>query len=92
MKYKTRKAVALEYGKNTAPRLTAKGDDAMAQAIIEEAMRLGIHVAEDSQLVALLGELELDQEIPEHLYEAVAVILSWVYWLNGMAPDNYHES
>ena len=56
MKYKTRKAVALEYGKNTAPRLTAKGDDAMAQAIIEEAMRLGIHVAEDSQLVALLGE------------------------------------
>ena len=45
MKYKTRKAVALEYGKNTAPRLTAKGDDAMAQAIIDEAMRLGIHVA-----------------------------------------------
>jgi len=34
----------------------------------------------------------LDQEIPEHLYEAVAVILSWVYWLNGMAPDTYNES
>jgi flagellar biosynthesis protein len=32
--------------------------------------------------------LELGQEIPEHLYTAVAVILSWVYWLKGMQPGD----
>ena len=92
MKYKNKKAVALEYGDHRAPRLTAKGDDAMAKAIVEEAIRLGVHVAEDAQLVALLSELELDQEIPEDLYTAVAVILSWVYWLKGMSPGGDHKS
>jgi len=49
-------------------------------------------VAEDAQLVALLSELELDQEIPEDLYTAVAVILSWVYWLKGMSPGGDRKS
>jgi flagellar biosynthesis protein len=59
----------------------------MAQAIINEAERQGIHIAEDPTLVALLSELELDQEIPENLYVAVSVILSWVYWLKGIRPN-----
>jgi flagellar biosynthesis protein len=87
MKRKSRKAVALEYGENPVPVLTAKGDGEVAQAIIEEAERLGIHVAEDANLVALLSELELDEEIPENLYVAVSVILSWVYWLKGISPN-----
>ncbi len=90
MKYKTDKAaVALEYGKNTAPTLTAKGRGKIAQAIITEAKKQGVHIAEDPRLVALLSELELDDEIPEELYVAVAVILSWVYWLQGMAPEDF---
>jgi flagellar biosynthesis protein len=47
-----------------------------------------VHIAEDPQLVALLSQLELNQEIPENLYVAVAVILSWVYWLKGMEPED----
>ena len=86
MNYKNRKAVALEYGENPAPILTAKGDGKMAQAIIEEAERQGVYIAEDASLVSLLSELELEQEIPESLYVSVAVILSWVYWLKGMTP------
>lgn len=86
MSYKNRKAVALEYGENAAPILTAKGDGKMAQAIIEEAERQGVYIAEDAGLVSLLSELELEQEIPESLYVSVAVILSWVYWLKGMTP------
>jgi len=35
----------------------------------------------------LLGTLELNTEIPENLYVAVAVILSWAYWLKGMEPE-----
>ena len=87
MKRKSRKAIALEYGENPVPVLTAKGDGEVAQAIIEEAERLGIHVAEDANLVALLSELELDEEIPENLYVTVSVILSWVYWLKGISPN-----
>ena len=86
MNDKNRKAVALEYGENLAPILIAKGDGKMAQAIIEEAERQGVYIAEDASLVSLLSELELEQQIPESLYVSVAVILSWVYWLKGMTP------
>jgi len=87
MNYKpSRKAIALEYGKNPVPVLTAKGEDEMAEAIIAEAKKQGIHITEDPQLVALLSTLDLNAEIPENLYVAVAVILSWAYWLKGMEP------
>ena len=88
MNYKPgRKAIALEYGKNPVPVLTAIGEDVMAEAIIAEAKKQGIHITEDPQLVALLSTLELNDEIPENLYVAVAVILSWAYWLKGMEPE-----
>ncbi|MFT5073850.1 MAG: flagellar biosynthesis protein [Parasphingorhabdus sp.] len=88
MSYKpVRKAIALEYGKNPVPVLTAKGEDVMAEAIIAEAKKQGIHITEDPQLVALLSTLDLNAEIPENLYVAVAVILSWAYWLKGMEPE-----
>ena len=88
MNYKPgRKAIALEYGKNPVPVLTAIGEDVMAEAIIAEAKKQGIHITEDPQLVALLSTLDLNAEIPENLYVAVAVILSWAYWLKGMEPE-----
>lgn len=90
MTYKfTRKAIALEYGTNPAPILTAKGEGDMAEAIIAEAKKQGVHIAEDPQLVALLSQLELEDQIPENLYVAVAVVLSWVYWLKGLEPEGY---
>jgi flagellar biosynthesis protein len=89
MKYKPDKAaVALEYGKQSAPTLTAKGQGDVAEAIIAEAQKQGVHIAEDPRLVALLSQLEIDDAIPEDLYVAVAVILSWVYWLQGMTPED----
>jgi flagellar biosynthesis protein len=81
-------AVALEYGQNPAPMVVAKGSEELAELIIEEAKRQGVYVAQDPQLLALLSQLELDQEIPESLYVAVAVILSWAYWLRGMEPGD----
>jgi flagellar biosynthesis protein len=45
-------------------------------------------VAEDPQLLALLSRLEVGEDIPPELYTAVAVILSWVYWLKGMKPGD----
>lgn len=89
---KRAKAVALEYGANPAPVVTARGEGDVAEQIIREATRQGIWVAENPQLLTLLSHVQLDQEIPPDLYKAVAVILSWVYWLKGMQPGDAKAS
>ena len=81
-------AVALEYGRNKAPVVSAKGDDALARRIVEEAKKQGVYVAEDPRLLAMLSRLDVGQEIPEDMFTAVAVILAWVYWLKGMKPGD----
>jgi flagellar biosynthesis protein len=87
-----REAVALEYGQQKAPVVVAKGSEELADLIIEEARRQGVYVAQDPHLLAMLAQLEIDQEIPEELYVAVAVILSWAYWLKGMEPGDERVS
>ena len=81
-------AVALEYGKNKAPVVTAKGEDELAHRIVADAKRQGVYVAEDPRLLAMLSRLDVGQEIPEDMFTAVAVILAWVYWLRGMQPGD----
>ena len=81
-------AVGLEYGRNKAPVLTAKGDDELARRIVAEAKKQGVYVAEDPRLLAMLSRLDVGQEIPEDMFTAVAVILAWVYWLKGMQPGD----
>jgi flagellar biosynthesis protein len=81
-------AVALEYGQNSAPVVVAKASDELAERLIAEAERQGVYVTRDPQLLALLSELEIDQEIPQRLYTAVAIILSWAYWLRGLQPGD----
>jgi len=36
----------------------------------------------------LLSKLDVGEEITQDMYTAVAVILSWVYWLKGMQPGD----
>jgi len=83
-----RQAITLAYGRNPVPVVTAKGEDELALQMLAEAQRQGVFVTEDPQLLALLSCLNVDQEIPPELYTAVAVILSWVYWLKGMLPGD----
>lgn len=83
-----KQAVALAYGSNPTPVVVAKGDGELADRILQEARENGVLIAEDAQLVQLLSKLEVDQEIPTELYTAVAVVLSWVYWLKGMRPGD----
>ena len=83
-----RKAIALAYGKHPVPVVTAKGEDDLARQMIEEAKKQGVFISEDPQLLALLSRLNVDEEIPRELSTAVAVILSWVYWLKDMRPGD----
>lgn len=80
-------AVSLEYaGAGTTPIVTAKGEGDFAREILEEARRQGIYIAEDPKLASALAALEADQPIPEELFTAVAIVLSWSYWLRGLEP------
>ena len=85
---RTREAVALAYGKLATPIVTAKGSDDVALAIIAEAKKQGVYIAQDAQLVSALSRLDLEQESPRDLYVAVAVVLSWAYWLKDMKPGD----
>lgn len=79
-----RKAVAVRYERGTdkAPRVVAKGDRLLADRIVEIARAHGIHVHEDPDLMAALATLDVDREIPESLYYAVAEVLAFVYHLD----------
>jgi len=38
-------------------------------------------------LVETLSYLKLEQEVPEEVYQSVATVLSWAYWLKGQVPQ-----
>ncbi len=79
-------AVALKYerGGAGAPIVTAKGADLMANQIRLIAAESGVPIKRDIPLARALYLLEIEDEIPEELYEAVATVLQWVY---GMAEE-----
>lgn len=81
MKDKRQKAVALKYklGEQRAPKVSAKGEAHMAERIIEVAKENGIPIKEDVLLVEMLSQLDVDDQIPENLYQAVADIFAFVY-------------
>lgn len=78
------KAVALSYDRDSeqAPRVSAKGAGYLAERIIEIAREHGVEIYEDPDLVEVLSKLDVDHEVPEMLYHAVAEVLAFVYRLN----------
>ena len=91
-----KKAVALKYDaeKAGAPKIVAKGAGHLADRIIEVAREHDIHLHEDPDLVTVLSKLEIQTEIPDQLYRAIAEILAFLYQLNKAAspgPENIHD-
>jgi flagellar biosynthesis protein len=82
---KRRRATALRYEGSGAPRVTASGQGYVADRIVEVARENGIPVREDPALADALGALELEAEIPEALYVAVAEAIAWAYSLDVKA-------
>jgi flagellar biosynthetic protein FlhB len=76
-------AVALVYERegSGAPRVVAKGERRVAQEIVRIARESGVPVVRNVPLAQALNRLELGEEIPEELYEAVAEVLHFVYRL-----------
>ena len=59
-----------------APAVEIKGDNAMAERIVQTARRFGVPVVEDPSLARSLRPLEPGQGIPARLFEAVAAVLN----------------
>lgn len=77
-------AVAMEYKqeKGTAPKVVAKGADRIAFKIRELGKEHDVPIVENPPLArALYDAVDLDEEIPEQHYKAVAEIISYVFSL-----------
>ena len=71
-------AVALRYRKGDAPRVVAKGRGEIGQAIIDTAREHGVPLKQNPALAEALSKVELDDQIPEALYRAVAEVLAFI--------------
>jgi flagellar biosynthesis protein len=76
-------AVALHYEKPGAPRVVAKGRGEVGQRIIELAQAHGVPIRENAGLAEALSQVELEDEIPEALYRAVAEVLVFILRVSG---------
>jgi flagellar biosynthetic protein FlhB len=67
-----------------APKVVAKGKNYLAARIRRIAVEHGVPIVENAPLAqALYKSVEVGQEIPRHLYRAVAEILAYIYRLMG---------
>jgi flagellar biosynthetic protein FlhB len=76
-------AVAIKYDRERggAPRVVAKGMRKNAETIKEIARQAGVPILRNVPLAQALHKLDLEEEIPEELYEAVAEVLNFVFEL-----------
>lgn len=81
-----RNAVALSYQTGASPKVVATGKGLIAERIIALAKENGVHVHESKELVALLMDVDLDQDIPPTLYRVVAELLAWLYKIEAAQP------
>ncbi len=80
-KKEQKKAVAIKYesGKDSAPKVIAKGKNLIAEKIERIAKEHNVYIKKDESLAEDLYRLKINEEIPEELYEAVAKILVFIY-------------
>ena len=79
-------AVALKYDADSgkAPIVVAKGEDFLAKKIKEIAKESNVEIVENKPLARMLyHNVELGEEIPPELYQAVAEVLAFVYGLKN---------
>lgn len=83
-------AVAIQYdeAKNAAPIVVAKGADYVAHKIKEVAKEHNVQIVENKVLArTLYYTVDLQEEIPEELYGAIAEILAFVYKLENRSQN-----
>ena len=71
-------AVGLNYqdGDDEAPTVSCKGERLVADDIVRIARRYGVSVVENPEVAEVLSQLEIEEQIPEDLFQPVAYILN----------------
>ncbi len=82
-------AVALEYDGDSTPTVCATGTGEVAKKIIQIAKENGVFIQQDNELVEILAQLDIDDNIPENLYRAVAEVIAFAYILSGKFPKSW---
>ena len=79
-----KKAIALQYDQDLAqaPVVTAKGQGYIADEILKRAKEANIPIQEDKSLVEILSQLNINDRIPEELYQAVAEVFAYIYQID----------
>ena len=86
MLLRTRRILPLKYDNTVsmAPVVVAKGADYLAFKIKDLAKENDIEIVEDKPLARMLyANVEVGNEIPPELYQAVAEVLAYVYKLKN---------
>jgi flagellar biosynthetic protein FlhB len=74
----------------TAPKVVAKGADLIAQKIKEVAKEHNVPIVEDKPLAqALYKAVDIGEEVPEQLFQAVAQVLAYIYRLRDQKTRTY---
>jgi len=76
-----KKAVAMKYKayEDNAPKIIAKGKGEIALKILEKAKKYDINIFENEELTNMLMNVEVNEEIPTELYQAVVEVFIWLH-------------
>ena len=86
-----RLAIALKWDGQGAPLVAAKGYGAVAEQIAALALTHDVPINCDPALAELLACVDVDAEIPEGLFVAVAEVIAFAYRMHGQLPQCEEE-
>jgi len=86
-KFTNTKAVALKYKayEDLAPKVIAKGKGEIAKKIIEKAKKYDVPLFQNEEMANMLLNVDVGEEIPPKMYEAVVEVFIWLYKLEEKA-------
>lgn len=83
------KAAALSYTGRHTPIVSALGINEKAEEIKQLAREHNVPVYQDEDLIHILSQLDNGQAIPPELYEWVARILAFSFFLKDKVPEGF---
>ena len=86
-KFTNTKAVALKYKayEDLAPKVIAKGTGEIAKKIIEKAKKFDVPIFQNETLADMLLKVDVNEEVPPKMYDAVVEVFIWLYKLEEKA-------
>ncbi|MDF2945961.1 MAG: hypothetical protein K0S51_640 [Bacillales bacterium] len=84
---KRKEAIALRYdiSSDNSPVVVAKGKGIIAESILSIAEEKNIPIQRDESLMEMLGNLQINESIPEELFNVVAELFAYIYKIDKEA-------